>query len=90
MMCLKLKSYQNKILSVLAIRSVRQTNVENPSVLLVFLISLYCGQKGKTPPNIMKGDAIKARKLTKVISAAGKASSNCCKNSNMVPLVVFL
>ena len=46
-------SYQNNILSILAIKRLRQTNVENPSAFFVLLMSRYCGIKGKTPPNII-------------------------------------
>lgn len=45
--------YQNSILSVFAISSVKQTNVEKPSELPLFLISQYCGTQGTTPPNTM-------------------------------------
>lgn len=46
-------TYQNNILRVFAMSSAKQTYKENPSASCVFLICLYCGMYGATPPIII-------------------------------------
>lgn len=51
-------THQNNILSVLANSRVKHTCMENPSEFSVFLISLYCGIYGATPPKIIMDEAL--------------------------------
>ena len=50
-----------------AIRSVRQTNSENPSAFRDRIISRYCGIYGTTPPKIIRHEAIMPRNSCKLM-----------------------
>ena len=65
-------THQKKILSIFAMSSVRQTYVENPSVLFVSLMSRYCGRNGTIPPNTISRPAAHVTMFASISSDTGK------------------
>lgn len=61
---------QNIILSMFAIKSVKQTKGENPSAFPDLWMSLYCGINGTTPPKIIAAEHIQLMMLRMVNSGS--------------------